>query len=151
MTFFRRTTRKEIYHLNRKGVFLDSCRKLFIAYTSMKTLGEKLKELRDEKDLSLRALAKKLDVSAPFLSDVELGRRFPSDDLLAKIAKVFRIKASELKQHDSRPPITDMKRMAESDPKWGFAFRTVVDKAQKGELTHDELIKGLNKRKKKSK
>jgi transcriptional regulator with XRE-family HTH domain len=50
----------------------------------MKTLGEHIKEVREERDLSVRELAKKLNVSAPFLSDVELGRRHPSDEVLAR-------------------------------------------------------------------
>ena len=47
----------------------------------MKTsgLGQRIRELRGKKDLSLRELAKKLDVSAAFLSDIELGRRYPSE------------------------------------------------------------------------
>lgn len=40
----------------------------------MKTLGQRIRELRETKDLSLREFAKQLgDLSAAFLSDVELG------------------------------------------------------------------------------
>ena len=39
----------------------------------MKTLGEHIRELREERDLSLRELATKIQVSAAFMSDVELG------------------------------------------------------------------------------
>ena len=46
------------------------------------TLGQKIHELRDKADLSLRELALKISVSAPFLSDIELGRRFPSEEVL---------------------------------------------------------------------
>jgi transcriptional regulator with XRE-family HTH domain len=49
------------------------------------SLGQRIHELRDEADLSLRELAKKIGVSAPFLSDIELGRRFPSEEILAKM------------------------------------------------------------------
>lgn len=41
------------------------------------TFGEVLKRLREQKDVTLRELARKLDVSAPFLSDVEKNRRAP--------------------------------------------------------------------------
>ena len=54
---------------------------------NMKTLGERIKELRDEADLSLRELGKKAGGLSPvFLSDIELGRRFPSENALKQIA-----------------------------------------------------------------
>ena len=49
----------------------------------MKTLGQRIRELREEKDFSLRELAKKSGVTAPFLSDIELGRRYPSEKVLS--------------------------------------------------------------------
>ena len=42
-----------------------------------KTLGVRIRELRDQRDLSLREFARRLgDVSAAHLSDIELGRRY---------------------------------------------------------------------------
>lgn len=38
-------------------------------------LGRHLRELRERADISLRSMAKLLGVSAPYLSDAELGRR----------------------------------------------------------------------------
>ncbi len=52
----------------------------------MKTFGERIRELREKQDLSVRELAKKLKVSASFVSDMELGRRYPSDDVLERLA-----------------------------------------------------------------
>lgn len=114
------------------------------------SLGQKIKELRDTADLSLRELAKILDVSAPFLSDVELGRRFPSDDVLAALAKALKVPLEELRQYDSRQPVADLKKMIESNPGLGFAFRTVVEDMKDGKLTPEALAKRLldTKRKK---
>jgi transcriptional regulator with XRE-family HTH domain len=53
------------------------------------SLGQRLHELRDSADLSLRELAKKVGISGPFLSDIELGRRFPSEEILAKLASAL--------------------------------------------------------------
>src|SRR5260370_42315585 len=50
------------------------------------SLGQRIHELRDKADLSLRGLAKRIGISSPFLSDIELGRRFPSEEILAKLA-----------------------------------------------------------------
>lgn len=106
----------------------------------MKTLGEKIRELRDDKDMSLRELAKKLDVSAAFLSDIELGRRFPSDKVLTKIAGILGESVEELKGYDTRAPIEDLKRLTNANPVYGIALRKVVDKKIKPE----DLIKFLD-------
>jgi len=93
----------------------------------MKTLGERIRELREKQDLSVRELARQLRVSAPFLSDVELGRRHPSDDVLQRLAIQLKTTADELRQHDSRLPVQELKRIAASNPAMGFALRKVVD------------------------
>lgn len=107
------------------------------------SLGQKIKELRDAADLSLRELAKTLGVSAPFLSDVELGRRFPSEEVLAKLATALSVPLEELRQYDSRQPVADLKRMIENNPRLGFAFRTVVEDMKDGKLTPEALAKRL--------
>src|SRR5213594_3756418 len=107
-----------------------------------KTLGERIRELRGEKDLSLREFAKKLGgLSAAFLSDIELGRRHPSDAVLAGMARVLGSTIDELKQHDSRPPVEELKRLSSKDPAFGFAFRKLVDK----DVSPADLMKFLEK------
>ena len=109
----------------------------------MRTLGERIRELREAKDLSLREFAKKLGgLSAAFLSDVELGRRHPSDAKLAGMARVLDTTVDELKQYDSRPPVEEMKRLSSKDPAFGFAFRKLVDK----DVSPQDLMKFLDKR-----
>lgn len=105
------------------------------------TLGQKLRELRDKTGFSLRELAEKVKVTAPFLSDIELGRRYPSDDVLAKLATFLRAPLEELKRYDVREPVADMKRLMEQNPKLGFAFRTVVEDVKSGKLTPEDLLK----------
>lgn len=39
------------------------------------TNGRTIRKLREQRGMSLRALAEALDVSAPYLSDLELGNR----------------------------------------------------------------------------
>ena len=95
----------------------------------------------------MRELAKRIGISSPFLSDIEFGRRFPSEEILAKLATALNVPLEELKQYDTRAPIADLKRLMDSDPKLGFAFRTVVEKVKNGELTAEDIIVKLNKRK----
>ncbi len=97
------------------------------------SLGQRIHELRDKADLSLRGLAKRIGISSPFLSDIELGRRFPSEEILAKLAGALNVPLEDLKQYDTRAPIADLKRLMDSDPKLGFAFRTAVEKVKSGQ------------------
>ena len=109
----------------------------------MKTFGQRIRELREQKDLSLREFAKKLGgLSAAFLSDVELGRRHPSDRVLTAMARVLGTTVEELKSLDTRPPIDDLRRLAAEDPRYGLAFRLVRDK----KVTPEDLIKLAEKR-----
>jgi transcriptional regulator with XRE-family HTH domain len=113
----------------------------------MLTLGERIRQLRQEKDLSLRELAKSVGVSAAFLSDVELGRRYPSDKHLAALAKALPTSVEDLRQYDTRPPISDLRRMTISNPEFGFAFRQLIENKVKPE----ELIRFVEERSKKQK
>jgi len=108
----------------------------------VKTLGQRIRELRAAKDLSLREFAKKLGgLSAPFLSDVELGRRHPSDKVLAEMARVLGTTVDDLRSHDTRPPFDDLKRLATSNPAYGLAFRKVIDE----QVSPEDLMKLADK------
>lgn len=113
----------------------------------MKTLGERIRELRDEHDLSVRELAKKIKVSAPFLSDVELGRRHPSEQVLERLASALHTSVVNLRKHDARAPVQELKRMAATNPAMGFALRRMVSEG----VNSDELLEfleGYSRRKK---
>lgn len=58
--------------------------------------GEYLKHKREEKQISLRELARRLELSAPFLSDVENNRRAPlTKERLATLADVLNLSEAE--------------------------------------------------------
>ena len=103
----------------------------------MKTLGQFIREKRDDLDLSLRELARRIEVSAAFLSDIELSRRYPSDDVRDKLARELRVTVRELDSYDPRPPVEDLKRLSESNPMYGIAFRTIVDQ----NISPEEILK----------
>ncbi len=108
-------------------------------------MGQRLRELRERAGLSLREVAKAANISAPFLSDVELGRRFPTNETLALIAEKLRTPADDLKKHDYRSALADLKRLAESNPSLGSAVRFLVDQVQSGDLSADELAAKLRR------
>ena len=94
----------------------------------MKTLGEHIRELREERDLSLRELATTIEVSAAFMSDVELGRRHPSDKHMVAVARALGTSLEDLQQFDTRPPLREFRKATLSNPEYGFAFRQMLDK-----------------------
>ena len=114
----------------------------------MKSLGQRIRELREEKDLSLRELCRKAgNLSPAFMSDLELSRRHPSDEVLANIARVLNISFEELKKLDTRPAMKEIKHRAMRDPGWGFAFRRVLDE----NITPDELVEMVRRKSQKKK
>lgn len=56
--------------------------------------GERMRKARETSQLSVREAAKRLGISAPYLSDMELGRRQPSVKWLEKLSHV-------IKQHNA--------------------------------------------------
>lgn len=61
-----------------------------------KTFGELLTFLREQKDITLRELARGIGVSAPFLSDVEKGRRSAlTGERIEKVVSVLHLNDDE--------------------------------------------------------
>jgi transcriptional regulator with XRE-family HTH domain len=108
----------------------------------MEGLGSFMRRRRDELDLSLREFAKRLDCSAAFISDIELGRRYPSDKVLAEIARVLDVKLERLQALDERAPIEDIKRLTQNDPRYALAFRTMIDQR----VSAEELLALANQK-----
>lgn len=112
-------------------------------------LGEFIRQLREKADLSLRELARKLDISPPFLSDIELGRRYPSEETLESLSTHLHVSVAELKQHDHRDSMADLKRLIERNPQLGFAFRSAVEDLKQGRISAQEFerrMKGDSKK-----
>ena len=92
----------------------------------MKNLGERIRELRDEKDLSMRELAKRAGISSAYLSDIEFDKRHPSDDVMHRLADALDTTFKELKEYDTRTAVEEMKQRVSKDPRLGFALRRVL-------------------------
>jgi transcriptional regulator with XRE-family HTH domain len=60
------------------------------------TIGDFIREQRQQAQVSLRQLSKLAGVSNPYLSQVERGLRKPSAEILQQIAKGLRISAEQL-------------------------------------------------------
>lgn len=94
--------------------------------------GTYLRQIREEKNISLRELAKKIGVSGAFLSDIELGRRFPSSDKIELLANEIGVPVEELRNYDFRDEAEAIRKMMFADPNAGMAFRTLKNALQSG-------------------
>ena len=59
-------------------------------------LGERLRELRQQRDLTLLQLSQQTGLSVSYLSDLERGRTNPSIDTLERIAGMYQVLLGEL-------------------------------------------------------
>jgi len=118
-------------------------------------INEKLKKIRKERGLSLRALAKKSGISKSTLNDIENGKSNPTTETLAKIAKALDIKISDFfrtendSENDPDLEFIDEYALSLDDEKEKFPKVTDVKEALKiimaqpglmlnGELLSDE-------------
>ncbi len=60
------------------------------------TIGEKLRQLREEKELPLRKVASILDIDVAILSKMERGERKLSKETVLKLADLYNYNSAEL-------------------------------------------------------
>lgn len=117
-----------------------------------KTFGEFLTEKRDERDITLRELARQLEVSPTFISDVERNRSTPKAGRLEKLAEVLHLDSAETavmydlvgKQRDSVAP--DLPDYIKGRDYVSAALRTARD-LDAGEKEWLDFVADLKKRK----
>jgi transcriptional regulator with XRE-family HTH domain len=109
-----------------------------------KTLGEFVRSKRDELDMSLRELARHLGITPPFLSDIELGKRYPSEPIMMKLAEFFKMPIDDLKLFDHRESLSDLKRLLEENKNLNVAFRAAIEEVKDGKLSPEQLAVRIN-------
>jgi transcriptional regulator with XRE-family HTH domain len=67
-----------------------------MANQTVKSIGDYIREQREQARISMRQLAQSAGVSNPYLSQIERGLRKPSADILQQLAKGLRISAEAL-------------------------------------------------------
>ena len=65
-------------------------------YPSTETLGEKLREIREQNNLPLRKVAVLLDIDVAILSKMERGERKLSKEVVLKLANIYKCNPEEL-------------------------------------------------------
>lgn len=61
-----------------------------------KTLGKKIQKLRKNTDMTQEDVAEKIGISRAYMGYIEQGRYSPSLEVLEKIARVLKVKMSDL-------------------------------------------------------
>jgi len=75
-----------------------------VSPVSVSSIGEYIRQQREQAKISLRQLASAAGVSNPYLSQIERGLRRPSAEILQQIAKGLRISAEALYVQAGIPP-----------------------------------------------
>lgn len=89
----------------------------------------------------MRELAEKSGLkSVASIADIEKGHRNPSPELLKRIERALGVKSGEFRNIDTRPPVREIKRLADANPQWAVAFRLIVDSAEGNRLSAGQLI-----------
>lgn len=104
--------------------------------TNPQSIGEKIRLRRvQELNKGLREMAGLLNISAPYLTDIEKGHRVPPEELLLKIARLYQFDPAELRAAWSRPE-TIVAEVASQDPTTAAKVPEFLRKAR--HLTSDQ-------------
>jgi len=88
-------------------------------------IGEKIKKERLKRKISLRGFARKLEISAAYLVDIEKGRRLPNHELLQKIADLLDVSLPTLNRYNLEMP-KHVKTWIEKHPLFSKLFSFVL-------------------------
>jgi transcriptional regulator with XRE-family HTH domain len=101
-----------------------------MANQTVKSIGDYIREQREQARISMRQLAQSAGVSNPYLSQIERGLRKPSADILQQIAKGLRISAEALYVQagilEDRPADTGVRSALLTDPELSERQRQVL-------------------------
>lgn len=62
----------------------------------MERFGEKLRTLRQHQGLTVRQLGEMLEVSGPYIVQMEQGQKIPNAAMIIKIARLFKVSTDQL-------------------------------------------------------
>lgn len=98
--------------------------------TDIETIGQRIKRERLKLGWTQRHLAEAVQVGVPHISKVESGRENPSDELLVKLAKKFKVESDELLLVARRVPDGLIDTLV-ADPEAALAFLRTFPKERR--------------------
>ena len=96
--------------------------------------GAFLLKLRHDKDLALAQVCEHVSCSVNYLSEIERGKKLPSDYLIRELADFYEISEADLFQQFGKVPLTAREEL-ESNP---TLQRTLLEIRKKTKLTEDQ-------------
>ena len=102
--------------------------------TASRSLGDVLRDARVAANLTLRELAKQLDIAPSYLSDIENDRRIPAEEVLQTIATHLHLPFPDLMALAGRIG-DDAERYLRRHPTAGVLLRSITS----GRLSDDQL------------
>lgn len=108
-----------------------------------RTLGDMIRDARLAKSRGLRELAKELDITPSYLSDIENDRRIPAEDVLRKIATMLGLDVDHLLAAAGRFG-EDAERYMKRNPSVGVLFRRITEQGLR-EDDIQKLVKQVDK------
>lgn len=96
-----------------------------------KTLGDELRAARLQKDLGLRELARAIDLTPSYLSDIENDRRVPSEEVLKTLASYLGLDLDRLMGLAGRFG-DEAERLLRRTPASGILFRRLAQREDAG-------------------
>jgi transcriptional regulator with XRE-family HTH domain len=92
-----------------------------------RSLGEQIRDARLGKERGLRDLARQLEITPSYLSDIEADRRAPAEPLLHEVAQVLDLKFEDLVDLAGRLD-TKTERYLKRTPGATMLFRRISEK-----------------------
>jgi HTH-type transcriptional regulator, competence development regulator len=100
------------------------------------TFGERIRELRLQKDMPQRELAQLIEIDFTYLSKIENDKvPPPSDEVILKLAEHLHTSEEELLTLAAKVDADELREAVARDPRIGVLFR----KLQSRELTNDQV------------
>jgi transcriptional regulator with XRE-family HTH domain len=108
-----------------------------------RTLGEVIRDTRSAQGLSIRELAKRAEISSAFLSEIERGRRNPSNVVVKRLAQILEIQASILQGLNPVAALWEFKEIIEKDRELAIAFTSMVRALKAGTIGAKAVAKRI--------
>lgn len=93
----------------------------------LKVIGDELRKIRRNNKLSLQDVADKAGVSKMYISEIERQKKIPSDDVILRLADIYKVNAFELFEGFNRIPDNIQKEIIENNQLFLTLYKIVND------------------------
>ena len=116
----------------------------------MSRVGDRIKQVRETKEVSQKQLGKKIGVSEGFINDIELGKKVINEKLLEKISKILgeeiedrSVAFEDALESEERNPKLERPIAGKVNEVWNDAFSSVLKDVA---IYKYDLVKAIGKK-----